>query len=136
MAARGRALASGARSVWASSTILRLPVAKYRLRMPASIMALPNRVYTTYFMAEYSFLPLPQMEIRKYMGMTSISQKMKNSNRSREQNTPRMLVSSRRSQAKYCRTLKSTFQEMRTTRKPIRVVKTTRGRLRPSTPKW
>jgi len=115
--------------------MLRLPVVKYRLRMPASIIALPNKVYITYFIAEYSLLPVPQMEMRKYIGITSISQKRKKSKRSREQNTPRMLVSRSRSQAKYSRGLKSIFHEIRTTRKPRRVINITRGRLKPSTPR-
>ena len=88
------------------SSILKLPVVIYRLRIPASIKALPNRVYRTYFIAEYSFLPEPQTDIRKYMGITSISHMRKNSRRSRDINTPRMLVSSSRSQAKYSRGLR------------------------------
>ena len=104
--------------------------------MPASIKALPNRVYITYLMAEYSLRPVPQMEIRKYIGMTSISQKRKKSSRSREQKTPRMLVSRSSSQAKYSRGLRSIFQEMSTTRKPRKAISITRGRLRPSTPRW
>ena len=89
----------------------------------------------TYLMAEYSRRPVPQMEIRKYIGMTSISQKRKKSSRSREVNTPRMLVSSSSTQAKYSRTLRWTFQEIRTTRKPRRAIKRTSGRLMPSTPR-
>jgi hypothetical protein len=116
--------------------MLKLPVVKYRLSIPANIRALPNKVYITYLIAEYSFLPAPQIEIRKYIGIISISQKTKKSNKSREQNTPRILVSSNKSQAKYSRTLRSIFQEIRTTRKPIKVVSRTSGRLRPSTPKW
>jgi hypothetical protein len=104
--------------------------------MPASIKALPNKVYTTYFIAEYSLLPVPQIEMRKYIGITSISQKRKNSRRSREQNTPKMLVSKSRSQAKYSLGLKSIFHEMRTTRKPSKAINITKGRLKPSTPRW
>jgi hypothetical protein len=99
-------------------------------------MALPNKVYTTYFIAEYSLLPVPQIEIKKYIGITSISQKRKNSKRSREQNTPRMLVSRSRSQAKYSLGLRSIFHEMRTTKKPRRLISITKGRLKPSTPRW
>ncbi|MBA7692090.1 hypothetical protein ES703_100648 [subsurface metagenome] len=104
--------------------------------MPTSITALPKRVYITYFIAEYSFRPVPHIEIRKYIGMTSISQKRKKSSRSREQNTPRMLVSRSKSQAKYSRGLRSIFQEMSTTRKPRKAMSITRGRLKPSTPRW
>jgi len=87
-------------------------------------------------MEEYSFLPEPQTEIRKYMGIISISQKMKNSSRSREQKTPRILVSRSRSQTKYSRTLRCSFQDIRTTIKPRKAVNTTSGMLRPSTPRW
>ena len=59
----------------------------------------------TYFIAEYSLRPAPQMEIKKYIGITSISQKMKKSRRSREANTPIMLVSRSSNQAKYSRGL-------------------------------
>jgi len=104
--------------------------------MPASIIALPSKVKTTYFIAEYSLLPVPQIEIKKYMGITSISQNRKNKRRSREQNTPRILVSSSKSQAKYSRGLRSIFHEIRITRKPRKAVSTTRGKLKPSTPRW
>ena len=76
------------------------------------------------------------MEIKKYMGIISISQNRKNSRRSREQNTPIMLVSNSNSQAKYSRGLRSIFHEMRTTRKPKTVVSTIRGRFKPSSPRW
>ncbi|MBA7697808.1 hypothetical protein ES703_106479 [subsurface metagenome] len=135
MAATGITTRNDSSPPLAISSILRLPVVKYRLRIPASIKALPNKVYTTYFIAEYSLLPVPQMVIRKYIGIISISQKRKNSSRSREQNTPRMLVSRSRSQAKYSRGLKSIFHEMRTTRKPRKVISISKGRLRPSTPR-
>jgi len=135
MAAIGMTARSGSSPPLAISSILRLPVVKYRLRIPASIKALPNKVYTTYFIAEYSLLPVPQIEMRKYIGMISISQKRKNSNRSREQNTPRMLVSRSNSQAKYSLGLRSIFHEIRTTRKPRKVISIINGRLRPSTPR-
>jgi len=98
-------------------------------------MALPNKVKITYFIAEYSFLPEPQIEIKKYIGITSISQKTKNKRRSREVNTPRMLVSRSKSQAKYSRTLRSIFHEMRTTMKPRNAISITKGKLSPSTPR-
>ena len=84
--------------------------------------------------AEYSFLPVPQMEMSIYIGISSTSQKMKNRRRSREQNTPRMPVSSTRSQAKYSLTLRSIFHDTSTATRPIKVVRITKGRLNPSTP--
>jgi len=74
------------------------------------------------------------MEIRKYMGIISISQKIKNRSRSREANTPRMLVSSSSSQMKYSLTLVWTFYDMRIDKKPRKVVNITIGILKPSTP--
>ena len=54
----------------------------------------------------------------------------------REANTPMMLVSRRRSQAKYSRGLRLIFHEISTERKPRKVVSSTSGRLSPSTPRW
>ena len=69
------------------------------------------------------------------MGMTSISQKIKNSSRSSEQKTPRTLVSSTSSQIKNSLVRVSTCQEIRTAIKPSKPVNTTSGRLMPSTPR-
>jgi hypothetical protein len=89
----------------------------------------------TYFMAEYSFLPDPHMDIRKYIGMSSSSQNMKKSSMSREQKTPSTQVSSSNSQKKYSRVLSDIFQDISTARKPSSVASSTRGRLNPSTPR-
>ena len=76
------------------------------------------------------------MEIRKYIVIISISQKRKNSSRSKELNTPRMLVSRSRSQAKYSRGRRLIFHEIKTTRNPKKVISRIRGRFKPSTPRW
>src|SRR4030043_1002786 len=104
------------------------------LKIPASIIALPTRVYITYLIDEYSFLPLPQTEIRKYMGTSSSSQKRKNKTRSKEQKTPNMLVSRSNNQMKYSLGLNWIFHETSTAKTPRNVINITRGKLRPSTP--
>jgi hypothetical protein len=76
------------------------------------------------------------MDIRKYMGISSISQKMKKSRKSREAKTPVMAACKSRIQAKYSRTRMFIFQDMSITRKPIRAERMTKGRLKPSTPTW
>jgi hypothetical protein len=101
--------------------------------------ALPNSVYITNFVAEYSFLPrgggVPQMEINMYMGISSTSQKRKKSKRSRDMKTPRIPVSRIKSQAKYSFVLRLIFHETKTATNPRKVVSITMGKLRPSTPR-
>src|SRR4030042_3853070 len=105
------------------------------LKMPASIIALPTRVYITYLIDEYSFLPLPQTEMRKYIGTSSSSQKRKNKTRSKEQKTPSMLVSRSNNQMKYSLGRNSIFHDTSTASTPRNVISITRGKLSPSIPR-
>ena len=75
-----------------SSTMLNVPTEKYSASMPTNMNALPRKVNTRNFIAEYCFLPDPHIEMRKYIGSSSSSQKMKNSIRSRDTNTPMTAV--------------------------------------------
>ena len=60
--------------------------------MPTSIKALPRIVKMRNFIAEYSFRPVPQMDISIYMGTSSNSQNRKKSSKSNEQKTPMTAV--------------------------------------------
>src|SRR3990170_8887671 len=59
---------------------------KYMPRNPSSMNTDPNSVYRKNLMAAYSRLALPQMPIKKYIGTSTSSQKMKNSTRSKAMN--------------------------------------------------
>ena len=100
-----------------------------------SIKALPRMVKIKNFMAEYSFRPLPQMDISMYMGTSSTSQNRKKRSRSNEQKTPMTAVWRINSQTKCSRTLKVMCQEASTAHSPSKPVRITKGALRPSTPK-
>lgn len=76
------------------------------------------------------------MEMRKYMGISSSSQKRKKRMRSSEQKTPRMLLSSSSIQMKYSFGLSWIFHDTRTEMTPKNVINMTSGRLKPSTPRW
>ena len=119
-----------------NSTMLNVPVEKKIASIPISINALPSKVNIRNFIAEYSFLPLPQIDIRKYIGMSSNSQNIKNITRSRETNTPTTAVWSISSQAKYSLTLKVTCQDANTAHTPSMEAKVTNGKLNPSIPMW
>ena len=105
-----------------------------RVRMPTSIKAEPKNVYNTYFHAEYTRFPLPQTEIRKYIGTSSISQNRKNRTKSSALNTPRRLVSRTSSQAKYSLGLSSIRHEINTETSPRKAVNSASGKERPSSP--
>src|SRR4030042_6121860 len=106
------------------------------LKIPASIIALPTRVYITYLIDEYSFLPPPQTEMRKYIGISSSSQNKKKRTMSKEQKTPSMLASRSNNQMKYSLGLNWIFHDTSTAKTPRNVISITRGKLRPSTPRW
>ncbi len=79
-------------------------------------------------------LPLPHTEIRKYIGTSSISQNKKNSMKSSALNTPRRLVSSTSSQAKYSFGRRSIRHEISMETRPRNAVSSTSGSERPSSP--
>ena len=105
--------------------------------MPTNMKALPMKVKTRNFIAEYCLRPLPHLEMRKYIGRSSSSQKMKNRIKSRDTNTPMTAVWSSSSHMKYSLTWSlMPCQEAKTAHMPRRAVSSTRGILRPSTPRW
>ena len=110
-------------------------VEKNRARMPTSMKALPMKVKITNFIAEYSLRPLPHIEMRKNMGTSSSSQKMKNIRKSRDVKTPITAVWSASSHTKYSRTRCFTLQEPNTATMPRSPVSSTIGALSPSTPR-
>ena len=91
-------------------------------------------MYSTYFHAEYSLLPVPQIEIRKYIGISSISQNTKKSTKSIALNTPSRLISSNMIQAKYSLGRSSMRQEMSTATRNRKPVSATSASDSPSTP--
>src|SRR5436309_9279105 len=127
-------IASCMSPIRASSRISKVSAVKPRVRIPTSISAEPKNVYNTYFQAEYTLLPLPQTEIRKYIGTSSISQNRKNSTKSSALNTPSRLVSSTSSQAKYSLGLSSVRQEISTETRPRNAVRRASGSDSPSSP--
>ena len=110
-----------------------VPTEKKRARMPTSMKALPKKVKMRNFMAEYSFRPVPQIEIRKNIGMSSSSQSRKNKMKSSAVNTPMTAVCRTSSQTKYSRTRCRTPQDANTAAMPSSPVRSTSGALRPST---
>ena len=60
-----------------NSSMLNVPAEKYRHKKPTIIIALPDKVKSKNFIAEYSFLPEPHIEIRKNNGIISNSKKKK-----------------------------------------------------------
>ena len=110
-----------------------VPVEKNRTRIPTSMNALPSIVNMRNFIAEYSRRPLPQMDMRKNMGMSSSSQNRKNRKKSREVNTPMTAPWRARSQTKYSLTRCPMLQEANIATIPSRPVSRTSGALRPST---
>ena len=115
------------------SVISKVPVEKKSTSIPISISADPEMVKMRNFMAEYSLRPVPQTEIRKYMGTSSNSQKMKNRTKSKDMKTPNTAVCNTRSQKKCSLTLSFTFQDANTADSPSSPVKNTNGALKPST---
>src|SRR5581483_3309141 len=121
-------------AIWLSWIMSKVPAEKPSVRMPISIAAEPENVNSTYFQAEYCLRPVPQMEIRKYMGTSSISQKMKKRMKSSAVNTPSRLVSSTSNQTKYSLGRRSTRQEMSTAISERNAVSTSIASERPSAP--
>src|SRR5579871_2215758 len=105
-------------------------------RIPASMKAEPATVNSTNLSAAYSLRPVPQIEMRKYIGTSSTSQNRKKSRKSREVNTPRTPVSRISIQAKYSFVRRSMLHEMSTDSNVRPVVSSTSGTLSPSTPTW
>ena len=87
-----------------SSSMLKLPTDSPVINNAININADPNNVYITNFIAEYSLRPEPQIEIIKYIGISSISQKIKKSTKSKEIKTPKTEVSKIKNQKKYSAT--------------------------------
>ena len=87
-----------------SAVMSKVPVEKKRTTIPTSMNAPPRNVKMRNFMAEYSLRPLPQMEMRKNMGINSSSQKRKNMKKSRAEKTPSTAVCSVSIHTKYSRT--------------------------------
>ncbi len=92
-------------------------------------------MYITNFIAEYSLRPEPQTEIIKYMGISSISQKIKNNTKSNEIKTPKTEVSKIKNHKKYYATRVLIDIEIETAQTNNKVVKKTNGKLNPSTPR-
>ena len=121
-----------------SAVISKVPVEKNRARMPTSINALPRMVNMRNFIAEYSrllFGSLPQMAIRKNIGMSSSSQNRKNSRKSSDVKTPITPVWSASSHMKYSRTRLSMLHDASAATSPSSPVSNTIGALMPSTPR-
>ena len=118
-----------------SSMMLKVPTSGVRntATMATSMKALPRMVKIRNFIAEYSFRPLPQMEISMYIGMSSSSQNRKNSNRSREVNTPITAAWSSSNQKKYSLTRRVMSHDASTAHSPSRPVRATSGADSPST---
>src|SRR3989304_4023058 len=108
---------------------------KASTRKPTSMSALPLMVKSTNFIAEYSLRPDPQIEIRKYIGISSTSQKRKKRIRSCAVKTPSTPVSNASSQAKYSLDRSSMFHEMSMATTNRNVVRITIVSDRPSTPR-
>jgi len=68
------------------------------LKKPIIIKALPDKVNSKNFMAEYSFLPVPHIEIKKNIGIISSSKKKKNNIKSNDKNTPNTPVINKNNQ--------------------------------------
>src|SRR5688500_3301451 len=83
-------------STWMSNVFALNP----STRMPTSMKAEPAIVYSTNFVAEYSFRPEPQKAMSRYIGNSSSSQKRKNRKKSSAVNTPSTDVDSTIRQAK------------------------------------
>ncbi len=79
--------------------------------------------------------PLPQIEMSMNIGISSISQKMKNSRKSSARNTPRTDVERTSSHMKYSRTLKVIRHDANAATAVSNPVSNTSGALRPSIPR-
>src|SRR5262245_17112546 len=107
---------------------------RYSAMMPSSISTEPASVYRKNLMAAYSRRGPPQMPIRKYIGRSITSQKIKKRKKSRATKTPIMPASNNKKSAKYPLTPLSMPQEAKIQRKHNRAVSSTIEMLRPSTP--
>ena len=87
---RGRIVLAAPAPSSASLIMSKCPTlgARERAKIPTSMKALPRKVKMRNFMAEYWRRPVPHIEMRKYMGSNSSSQKTKNRMKSREAKTP------------------------------------------------
>ena len=65
----------------------------YNIKKPININKLPIKVYSKNFIADFLALPSPHKLIRKYIGISSNSQNIKNSNISQDAKTPNIAVS-------------------------------------------
>ena len=99
-----------------------------------NIKTLPRIVNTKNFIAEYSLRPLPQIDMRKYMGINSSSQNIKNIIKSKEVNTPITDACKISSQTKYSLTLDFTDHDAKIAQNPRIPVKSISGALMPSIP--
>ena len=121
----------------AISTMLNvlIPGEKYKANMPTSMKALPNIVNIRNFIAEYSFRPLPHIEMRKYIGINSSSQNKKNKKKSSDVKTPITAPCKASSHMKCSLVRCVIFQEAKTDTIPSSPVNRTNGALMPSTAK-
>ena len=102
--------------------------------MATSMNADPRMVKIRNFIAEYSRRPVPQVEISRYIGISSISQNRKNNRKSSDVNTPITAVCSTNSQMKYSFTRSPMWNDTNTAHNPKSPVSITNGALMPSTP--
>ena len=114
-----------------------VPVALYSQIIPTSIRIEPAIVYSTNFTAAYTRRSCPQIPIRNAMGISITSQKRKKRKRSSERNTPTTPTSSISSITKNSLTRCSMpFHDAKMEIGVRNVVRITRNKLIPSTPRW
>ena len=102
--------------------------------MARSINTLPSSVYRKNLIAAYSLREPPQIPIRKYIGRSITSQKIKNKKKSMETKTPIIPASRSKKRAKYPFTAFSIFHEANMQIKESNAVSMIIGALNPSTP--
>ena len=120
---------------WGNSVISKVPVMINRATIPTNMNAEPRNVYIRNFIAEYSRLPLPHIEIRKNIGTNSISHRIKKRRKSRAVKTPITEVCKMSIQIKYSLTRWFIPHEANIATIPSTPVRSTRGVLMPSTPR-
>ena len=87
------------------------------------------------FIAEYSFLPVPQIEIKKNIGISSSSQNRKNRKKSKDVNTPMTAPCKTNSHMKCSFMRTETLHDAKTATIPRIPVSKTNGALSPSIPR-
>ena len=112
--------------------ISKVPVPANMTNIPISMKALPRIVNIKNFIAEYSFLPVPQIDIRKNIGINSSSQKRKKSRKSIEVNTPTTAPCRASNHMKCSLVLSDTFHEAKIETIPSNPVNKISGALIPS----